>query len=104
MLLTTHFMDEADLLGDRIAVMSHGQLQCVGSSMFLKNEYGYSCPFEEASGAGYHLTVVFSKSKDRAPDHKATFDLLKGHCPDVTMQSTVSQEATFLLPALNRPK
>lgn len=47
-LLTTHYMDEADvslefyqfspsqLLGDRIAVMSAGQLQCVGSSLFLK--------------------------------------------------------------------
>jgi ABC-type multidrug transport system ATPase subunit len=35
-LLSTHFMDEADLLGDRIAIMSEGQLRCVGSSLFLK--------------------------------------------------------------------
>jgi len=34
--LTTHFMDEADLLGDRIAIMAEGQLRCVGSSLFLK--------------------------------------------------------------------
>lgn len=27
MLLTTHFMDEADLLSDRIAIMSEGSLQ-----------------------------------------------------------------------------
>jgi len=40
MILTTHFMDEADLLGDRIAIMTDGQLQCCGSSMFLKNIYG----------------------------------------------------------------
>ena len=33
-------MDEADLLGDRIAIMADGQLQCCGSSMFLKNIYG----------------------------------------------------------------
>ena len=39
-LLTTHFMEEADVLGDRIAIMAHGQLQCVGSSMFLKRQYG----------------------------------------------------------------
>ena len=26
-LLTTHFMDEADLLGDRIAIMSNGELK-----------------------------------------------------------------------------
>lgn len=46
--LTTHFMDEADILGDRIAIMAEGNLQCCGSSTFLKNEYGI----------GYSLTVV----------------------------------------------
>ena len=39
-LLTTHHMDEADLLGDRIAIMAEGDLQCCGSSMFLKKKYG----------------------------------------------------------------
>uniref|UniRef100_A0A672KGL1 ATP-binding cassette sub-family A member 3-like n=2 Tax=Sinocyclocheilus grahami TaxID=75366 RepID=A0A672KGL1_SINGR len=39
-LLTTHFMDEADLLGDRIAIMASGELQCCGSPLFLKNKYG----------------------------------------------------------------
>ena len=40
MILTTHQMDEADLLGDRIAIMAEGQIQCCGSSIFLKNIYG----------------------------------------------------------------
>ena len=40
MLLTTHFMDEADLLGDRIAIMAEGKLLCSGSSLFLKSRYG----------------------------------------------------------------
>lgn len=39
-LLTTHFMDEADLLGDRIAIMAGGELQCCGSPLFLKKKYG----------------------------------------------------------------
>lgn len=34
--LTTHYMDEADLLCDRIAIMSEGRLRCCGSSLFLK--------------------------------------------------------------------
>ena len=29
-LLTTHFMDEADLLGDRIAIMAAGRMCCCG--------------------------------------------------------------------------
>ena len=40
MLLTTHFMDEADYLGDRIAIMAKGRLVCSGSSLFLKKRYG----------------------------------------------------------------
>ncbi|KAE8736684.1 ABC-transporter, subfamily A member 03 [Frankliniella occidentalis] len=52
-ILTTHFMDEADLLGDRIAIMSEGQLQCCGSSVFLK----------ERLGSGYHLTIELEEAK-----------------------------------------
>ena len=33
-------MDEADILGDRIAIMSNGEIQCYGTPMFLKNKYG----------------------------------------------------------------
>lgn len=36
-ILTTHFMDEADFLGDRIAIMGEGKLRCCGSPLFLKN-------------------------------------------------------------------
>ena len=41
-------MDEADILGDRIAIISDGQLKCCGSSLFLKNTFG----------EGYHLKLV----------------------------------------------
>uniref|UniRef100_A0A3B4FC81 ATP-binding cassette sub-family A member 2 n=1 Tax=Pundamilia nyererei TaxID=303518 RepID=A0A3B4FC81_9CICH len=37
-LLSTHHMDEADLLGDRIAIISHGKLKCCGSPLFLKSQ------------------------------------------------------------------
>ena len=65
-ILTTHFMDEADLLGDRIAIINCGKyvfltfpstpvlilslsrLVCCGSSLFLKSLYG----------TGYYLTLV----------------------------------------------
>lgn len=50
--LTTHFMDEADILGDTVAIMSDGQLKCSGSSLFLKNKYGsgYSLSMTKLSG------------------------------------------------------
>ena len=40
MLLTTHFMEEADILGDRVAIMSDGKIHCCGSTLFLKKHYG----------------------------------------------------------------
>ena len=47
-LLTTHYMDEADLLGDRISIMVKGQLACNGTPLFLKDKFG----------TGYVLTIV----------------------------------------------
>ena len=37
-ILTTHYMDEADILGDRICILAEGQVQCCGSGLFLKNK------------------------------------------------------------------
>ena len=47
-LLTTHYMDEADILGDRIGIMTGGKMTCLGSSMFLKSRFG----------VGYVMTIV----------------------------------------------
>lgn len=53
-LLTTHFMDEADVLGDRIAIMCDGELRCYGTSFFLKKYYG----------CGYKLVCCLSTMID----------------------------------------
>ena len=39
-ILSTHFMDEADLLADRKAIIVDGRIRCVGSSLFLKKAFG----------------------------------------------------------------
>jgi len=52
-ILTTHYMDEADVLGDRIGIMCKGTLQCIGSSLFLKNRFG----------VGYKITMVKKRRK-----------------------------------------
>ncbi|KAF9083778.1 hypothetical protein BGX23_011147 [Mortierella sp. AD031] len=38
--LTTHSMEEADILSDRIAIMTNGLLRCIGTSLHLKELYG----------------------------------------------------------------
>ena len=46
--LTTHSMEEAEVLCDRIGIMALGEMQCLGTSTDLKRRYG----------AGYTFLVV----------------------------------------------
>ena len=41
-ILTTHFLEEADVLSDRIAIMTSGRLQANGTPDFLKSQIGNS--------------------------------------------------------------
>jgi len=45
--LTTHHLDEAEVLADRIAVMAKGKLLACGTSGFIKKNFGI----------GYHLKI-----------------------------------------------
>ncbi|KAK4264228.1 hypothetical protein QN277_025436 [Acacia crassicarpa] len=38
--LTTHSMEEADILSDRIGIMAKGRLRCIGTSIRLKSRFG----------------------------------------------------------------
>ncbi|XP_069448042.1 phospholipid-transporting ATPase ABCA7 isoform X5 [Ovis canadensis] len=48
LILSTHHLDEAELLGDRVAVMAGGRLCCCGSPLFLRRHLG----------SGYYLTLA----------------------------------------------
>lgn len=39
-LLTTHYMEEAEAVCDRVAIMVSGQLRCIGSIQHLKGKFG----------------------------------------------------------------
>lgn len=54
-LLSTHHLDEADMLSDTVVVMHKGKILCTGSPLSLKMTYG----------RGYRLNVSFP------PDHYA---------------------------------
>ncbi|XP_070271734.1 phospholipid-transporting ATPase ABCA7 isoform X3 [Myotis yumanensis] len=48
LILSTHHLDEAELLGDRIAVVAGGHLLCCGSPLFLRRRLG----------SGYYLRLA----------------------------------------------
>ncbi|UNI22712.1 hypothetical protein JDV02_008574 [Purpureocillium takamizusanense] len=58
LILTTHFLDEADLLADHIAILSKGTLRAEGSSVELKDRLG----------GGYRVHVNKSAAGNAAPD------------------------------------
>ena len=47
-IVTTHAMEEADVLGDRVAMMVGGELCCIGTPVHLKQKYG----------VGYRITLT----------------------------------------------
>ena len=83
--LTTHFMDEADFLGDRIGIMGEGKLICCGSSVFLKNEFG----------VGYNLTMVKDSTN---VDSNPIIRMVEKSITGSKVISNVSAEVTFSLP------
>jgi ABC-type multidrug transport system ATPase subunit len=84
-LLTTHYMDEADILGDRIGIMTAGKMTALGSSMFLKSRFGM----------GYVMTLV--KSNPRPNDKVLTY-LRQKLGPRVSKLSEIQGEMTIQIP------
>uniref|UniRef100_A0A8C2B3J6 Cholesterol transporter ABCA5 n=1 Tax=Cyprinus carpio TaxID=7962 RepID=A0A8C2B3J6_CYPCA len=82
--LSTHYMDEADILADRKAVISQGQLKCVGSSLYLKTK----------CGVGYHLRM----SVTEGCEVENITSLVKQHVPKAQLSRKQEAELTFTLP------
>jgi hypothetical protein len=89
--LSTHFMDEADLLADRKTIIAHGKLRAVGSSLFLKSHFGL----------GYSLEVT----KDDASTAVAPIQqLVTRHVPNATLAAETPVTIEFTLPLDTVPK
>ncbi|XP_040437989.1 ATP-binding cassette sub-family A member 10-like isoform X1 [Falco naumanni] len=86
-LFSTQFMDEADILADRKAFISHGRLKCVGSSLFLKRKWGIC----------YHLRIHVSESCDL----ESVTSLVKRYIPNVIFSGHSQYELRYKLPLEN---
>jgi ATP-binding cassette, subfamily A (ABC1), member 3 len=83
-ILTTHFLDEADLLADHIAILSKGTLRAQGSSVELKDRLG----------GGHRIHVYKSKKTGLIPDvdgvqKKDAFDVVTYIAPSSTLAAQV---------------
>ncbi|XP_028846573.1 ATP-binding cassette sub-family A member 12 isoform X2 [Denticeps clupeoides] len=78
-ILSTHHLDEAEVLSDRIAFMERGGLKCCGSPFYLKDKLA----------KGYNLTLT---KKVKNPDSDERFDnaevktFIQSHLPDAQLK------------------
>lgn len=91
LILTTHFLDEADLLADHIAILSKGTLRAQGSSVALKDN----------TGAGYRVHVHKTPGITAMPDFKEVkkedaFDLTSYSAPTSAHAATIIKELESL--------
>jgi len=98
-LLTTHYMDEADLLGDQIAIMFKGRLICKGSPDFLKKKFG----------TGYVLTMVLDPEDKKynevalVPIRNKLINVIKKHAPKAVEESSSGLQFSVILPTEDKP-
>uniref|UniRef100_A0A8B9W0P9 P-type phospholipid transporter n=1 Tax=Anas zonorhyncha TaxID=75864 RepID=A0A8B9W0P9_9AVES len=103
-ILSTHHMDEADILGDRIAIISQGKLFCSGSPVFLKNCFG----------SGFYLTLVRKMKNTRIARNAVSLctqgqrrnsnlnelaEVIHHHVPEAKLIESIGQEIVYLLPS-----
>ncbi|WCJ35971.1 ABC transporter A family member 2 [Euphorbia peplus] len=87
--LTTHSMEEADILSDRIGIMAKGRLRCIGTSIRLKSRFG----------TGFVTNVNFTESNEEesAKYHADVKQFFKYHLDVVPAEETKSF-LTFIIP------
>lgn len=88
-LLTTHYMDEADVLSQRIAILKQGKVGALGSSMFLKNKLD----------CGYILKIA--KASESCPQ---AFNYIRSNIGNEVLQAMeTKREMSFQIPSFYLP-
>ncbi|KAK8757582.1 hypothetical protein V5799_004787 [Amblyomma americanum] len=115
LLIATHDMAEADALGDRVAVMAQGTVQCCGSPAFLKKAFaglGKLCywlaraamspaptvRFRRA-GAGYQVHI--SRKPSVAFQLYDIMNIIKGTVPEAELRRHRQTDVTVVLHVLD---
>jgi ATP-binding cassette subfamily A (ABC1) protein 3 len=74
-ILTTHHLDEAEVLADRIGIMSKGELLAVGTSDFIKKKFG----------EGYNLKLTLEEANPNPELKERLIDLVSQHLQETTL-------------------
>jgi len=84
-LMSTHYLEEADLLGDRIGILANGSLQAMGTSLFLKKN----------TGIGYEMAIKL-ETEVKSPEEIVS--IVQSKVPSAALSSTCGKELLMKLP------
>ncbi|XP_029967302.1 uncharacterized protein abca12 isoform X2 [Salarias fasciatus] len=89
-IMSTHHLDEAEVLSDRIAFLERGGLKCCGSPFDLKDKLGQ----------GYKLTLTkkMEKSESRRIDDAELKSFIQAHVPEARLKDTQGGDLVYSLP------
>lgn len=89
--LTTHAMDEADLLSDEIGIMLQGSLFCTGNALSLKHEYGLGFRLCVKPNAAREVDLI-TMMQEYLPDGSSE------SVPSVVVDGAPGDARTFMVP------
>ncbi|XP_045421289.1 ATP-binding cassette sub-family A member 13-like isoform X2 [Lemur catta] len=90
-IFTTHHLDEAEVLGDHVAILQQGRLRCYGPPSCLKEVYG----------RGISLTLTKQPSVLEAHDPKdvaRVTSLIQIYIPQAFLKDSSGSELTYTIP------
>ncbi|CAL1368225.1 unnamed protein product [Linum trigynum] len=96
-ILTTHSMEEADVLGDRISIMAKGRLRCIGTSIRLKSRFGTGFVTNVSFGEKVNGQSPINQPVDSPATHEDVKQFFKHHL-DVTPAEETKSFMTFVIP------
>lgn len=102
MILTSHSMEECEALCTRIAIMSAGELKCIGSAQHLKNKFskGYILTIKMDQDDDTHLHGIQNRVQQMFPEahlKEKYMDLLTFHIASATLKwSEVFYKTTLM--------
>ncbi len=76
LLVTTHSLEEAEYLGNRIGIMSNGKLICTGTSTYLKSKYP----------CGINVNMVINSKTFNEENKKAIYEKVKEYDPQAEIK------------------
>uniref|UniRef100_A0AAX7VG37 ABC transporter domain-containing protein n=1 Tax=Astatotilapia calliptera TaxID=8154 RepID=A0AAX7VG37_ASTCA len=92
-IMSTHHLDEAEVLSDRIAFLENGGLKCCGSPFYLK----------EKLGQGYKLTLTkkVQNTENKQIDSAEVKAFVQAHVPEAQLKEAQGNDLVYSLPPFN---